>query len=192
MALRWERSGSSGIHGNVTKTTRLPNKASIFRAEIHAISLALSLIRHSEEKNFIIFSDYLSSLEAISGFKLEIDIVQNIIKDYTHLANSDKTIILCWIPSHVNIRGNERADIAAKSALSLPITNMKLPERELIPCVSKFCFDEIYGTVAREINFILFTPRLSLLSIAKIFPATIPSCSTDCELVILVSLTHTY
>ena len=30
----------------------------------------------------------MSSLEAISGFKLEIDIVQNIIKDYTHLAIS--------------------------------------------------------------------------------------------------------
>jgi len=44
------------------------------------------------------------SLEAISGFKLEIDNVQNIIKDYTRLANSGKTIILCWIPSHVNIR----------------------------------------------------------------------------------------
>ena len=84
----------------------------------------------------------MSSLEAISGFKLEIDIVQNIIKDYTHLANSGKTIILCWIPSHVNIRGNESADTAAKSALSLPITNMKLPARELIPCVSKFCIDE--------------------------------------------------
>ena len=66
----------------------------------------------------------MSSLEAISGFKLEIDIVQNIIKDYTHLANTGKAIILCWIPSHVNIRGNERADTAAKSALSLPITNI--------------------------------------------------------------------
>jgi len=43
------------------------------------------------------------------GFKLEIDIVQHIIKDYTHLANCGKTVILCWIPSHVNIRGNERA-----------------------------------------------------------------------------------
>jgi len=32
------------VHGNVTKTTRLSNKASIFRAELHAISLALSLI----------------------------------------------------------------------------------------------------------------------------------------------------
>ena len=101
------------IDGNVTKTTRLPNKASIFRAELHAISLALCLIRRSKEKNFIIFSDSMSSLEAISGFKLEIDIVQNIITDYTHLANSGKTIILCWIPSHVNIRGNERADTAA-------------------------------------------------------------------------------
>ena len=79
--------------------------------------------------DFIIFSDSMSSLEAISGFKLEIDIVQNVIKDYTHLANSGKTIILCWIPSHVNIRGNERADTAAKSALSLPIANMKLPTR---------------------------------------------------------------
>ena len=39
----------------------------------------------------------MSSLEAISGFKLEIDIVQNIIKDYTNLANTGKTIILFWI-----------------------------------------------------------------------------------------------
>jgi len=68
--------------------------------------------------------------------------VQNIIKDYTHLADSGKTIILCWIPSHVNIRGNERADTAAKSALSLPITDMKLPACELIACVSKLCLDE--------------------------------------------------
>jgi len=149
-----------------------------------------SLICRSKEKSFIIFSDSVSSLEAISGFKLKIDIVQNIIKDYTHLANTGKAIILCWIPNHVNIRGNERADTAAKSALSLPITNMTLPARELIPCASKFCFDEWQDTW--EINFILFTPRLALSSIAKIFPATVPSSSTDCELVILVSLTHTY
>jgi len=44
------------VYGNVTKTTRLPNKASIFRAELYAISLALVVIRHSKEKNFIIVS----------------------------------------------------------------------------------------------------------------------------------------
>ena len=84
----------------------------------------------------------MSSLQALSGFKLEIHFVQNIIKDYTHLTNSGKTVILCWIPSHVNIVGNERADTAAKSALSLPITNMKLPAGELFPQVSKFCLNE--------------------------------------------------
>ena len=38
---------------------------------------------------------------------------------------------------------------------------------------------KIYGTVARVINFILFTPQLALSSIAKIFPTTTPSCSTN-------------
>jgi len=86
--------------------------------------------------HFLIFCSFLLS------HPFEIDIVRNIIKDYTHLANSGKTIILCWIPSHVNVCGNERPDPAAKSALPLPITNMKLPARELIPCVSKFCLDK--------------------------------------------------
>ena len=66
----------------------------------------------------------------------------SICLSFPHLANSGKTIILCWIPSHVNIRGNERADTAAKSALSLPITKMKISARELLPHVSKFCLDE--------------------------------------------------
>ena len=69
----------------------------------------------------------MSSLQALCGFKLEIDLVQKMLKASTTLTNSGKSIVLCWIPSHVNIPGNERADAAAKSALSLPITNMKLP-----------------------------------------------------------------
>jgi len=105
----------------------------------HLHSLSFAVVKR---RILLFFSDSMSSLEAISGCKLEIDIVQNIIKDYTHLVKTGKTTILCWIPSHVNIRGNERADTAAKSALSFPVTNMKLPARERIPCASKFCFDE--------------------------------------------------
>ena len=91
------------------------------------------------EKNFVIFSDSISSLEALSGFKVELDLVYTITKDFTRLTNNGKTIVFCWIPGHVNIRGNEKADTAAKSALSLPVTNMKLPSCELISYVSKFC-----------------------------------------------------
>jgi len=117
----------------------------------------------------------MSSLEVISGFKLEIDIVQNILKDYTHLANSGKTIILCWIPSHVNIRGSEMADTAAKSALSLPVTNMKLPARELLPCVSNFCLAEwqdIWDCCEGNKLHSIY-PLFAFSSIAKICPVTI-------------------
>ena len=69
----------------------------------------------------------MSSLQSINGFNLDSDLVQKFLKDYTVLAKNGKNIILCRIPSHVGILGNEKADVAAKSALSLPVTCMKLP-----------------------------------------------------------------
>ena len=78
------------IHGTVTKTTRLSNKASIFRAELYAISLAIVLIRVVVLYYFLRHS--VSSLEALNEIRVELDPVQSIIKDctiYTHLARAE-------------------------------------------------------------------------------------------------------
>jgi len=53
-----------------------------------------------------------------------------------------KNIILCWIQSHVGNLGNKKADAAAKSALSLPVTRMKLPATDMYPRINKLIFDE--------------------------------------------------
>ena len=45
---------------------------------------------------------------------------------YYYLSIS-KEVIFCWLPSHISIRGNELADLEAKSALSLVIINFKIP-----------------------------------------------------------------
>ena len=73
------------------------------------------LVEQSKDTRFIVFSDSKSSLEALNGFRIELDLVLKIIKDYTSLIKAGKVIKFCWIPSHVNIPGNERADTAAKS-----------------------------------------------------------------------------
>ena len=62
----------AAVHRNKIKCVRLPNTASIFRAELYALLLAIEVVRRSKEKNFVIFSDSMSSLQAISGFKIEI------------------------------------------------------------------------------------------------------------------------
>jgi len=93
----------------------------------------MDVVWRSKEKNFVIFSDSMSSLQYINSFNHESDLVQKFLKDYTVLAKNGKNIILCWIASHVRILGNEKADAAAKSALSLPVTRMKLPATDMYP-----------------------------------------------------------
>jgi len=98
------RVAAAVVHRDNTKCVRLPDTASIFRAELYAILLAIDMVRRSKEKNFVIFSDSMSSLQSIYGFNLTL--VQKFLKDYTILAKNGKNIILCWILSHVGILGH--------------------------------------------------------------------------------------
>ena len=80
------RVAAAVVHRDNTKCVRLPDTASIFRAELYALLLAIDVVRCSKEKNFVIFSDFMSSLQSIYGFKLDSDLVQKFLKDYTILS----------------------------------------------------------------------------------------------------------
>jgi len=80
------RVAAAVVHRDNTKCVRLPDAASIFRAELYALLLAIDVVRRSKEKNFVIFSDSMSSLQSINGFNLDSDLVQKFLKDYTVLA----------------------------------------------------------------------------------------------------------
>src|SRR5215469_12866884 len=101
------------------RTASFPNCASILSAEIHAILLALRLIANSKNTKFMIFSDSLSSLQAISGNqgRIKRDVL-DVSEKLHRLSLSGKSVEFCWIPSHVGIRGNETVDVLAKRAIN--------------------------------------------------------------------------
>ena len=116
---------------------RLPNNATIFSAEAKAIDLALNFVSKYKEDKYIIFSDSFSVLQSIKNRKMENPLIQNILLR-VHELSFGKSIVFCWIPSHVGIHGNEEADLAAKKSLSLHPSNLKLPYTDFKSNVNKF------------------------------------------------------
>ncbi|GFO41939.1 RNA-directed DNA polymerase from mobile element jockey [Plakobranchus ocellatus] len=106
-------------HPDRSKATCLRDGASVLSAELEGIALALTEIKKLTKyhKNFDIFSDSLSALQAIQSknFKI-IDIRRqyNVIRKFPPYVH----ISFVWIPAHVGIQGNENVDKLAKAALN--------------------------------------------------------------------------
>ena len=107
--------GSVDVCEGVVRKTSLPQHALMFSAELHAIHLALGVIRDHQEHRFVIFTDSLSSIQAIQNGYTSNFICRR-LQHEMHDVLLTNTIELCWIPSHVGILGNEEADLTAKQA----------------------------------------------------------------------------
>ncbi|GBN50109.1 hypothetical protein AVEN_154704-1 [Araneus ventricosus] len=120
------------VFPNTTFSFKLHSSCSVFTAEIAAVLLALEKISDCLERKFIIYMDSLSVLECPKSFYMHSHhhpLVLNVLHLLNKLASRDFNI-LCWVPSHVGIVGNEKADKAAKLATvptnsSTPLTDFK-------------------------------------------------------------------
>jgi ribonuclease HI len=118
---------------------RLPDEASIFTAEARGIILALKIVETTQASKFIIFSDSLSCLQAIKHPCWKNPVILDIIEKTHILLVAGKEVKLCWLPSHVGIKGNEAADRAAKTALLLDIDqDIRLPYSDFKQIINKY------------------------------------------------------
>ena len=167
----------TGIHNRTWAfgplKTRLPDDSSIFSAEAVALIDALKIIQESRRKKFIIFTDSLSCMQAIENEDISNTLIQKFLIKHTQLLKKRKQITLCWIPSHIGIVGNERADKEAKSSLELDVRPLSIPFTDFLPKAKKFYHNLWRAIWDRSTDFLTlihvkdFTwtafPRLALL-----------------------------
>jgi len=80
------------------------------------------------------------------------------LKNYTPLVNTGKTVLLCWVPGHIGIRGNEEVDDVAKMALHSSISAVRYLSSDLYQDVINS--GKLIGVSVQAVNSIL----LSLIS----------------------------
>ncbi|KAK2161453.1 hypothetical protein LSH36_116g02027, partial [Paralvinella palmiformis] len=101
---------------------RLPDNTPITLAELHAIQAALAwkLFRHNT-KDIIIHSDSMAALTILQNriYKTYPEITSKIFKSAKLLPRQGTQGTIHWIPSHVDLDGNEHADRQANIATSL-------------------------------------------------------------------------
>ena len=120
---------------------RLPDGASVYSAELTALSLAIQYINNSDDCRFVIFSDSLSALQALHGRVFKNPLLCHIIHQYMNATDEGNNIAFCWVPSHVGIRGNELADWTAKAALNLELSDSQVPPSDFRQSANKLIYD---------------------------------------------------
>lgn len=129
--------------GNTVKI-RLHDCCNVYTSELQAIRLALHVIlnipqQYSSNREFLIISDSLSSLEALENLKTDHPCLLEIYKKLQKIHKANIKISFLWVPSHVGIRGNEFADTAAQEATSLPDVAGFVPSPDLKSLIRIYC-----------------------------------------------------
>ena len=69
---------------------------------------------------------------------LENPIIQEILHFFTYLEEVDLKIVFCWIPVHIGIKGNEKADEIAKEPINHRIYKIKTPYSDYRPRIANY------------------------------------------------------
>lgn len=109
-------------NSNIGLGYKLDNNFSIFSAEAVAILCALKHIQEHNRGclNWVIVSDSMSVLKNLKNNVINANanyIIYAIKQLWVKLSNLNIQVDFLWVPSHIGVKGNERADALAKAVI---------------------------------------------------------------------------
>ena len=93
--------------------------------------MAFSIVKNCDGDRYIIFTDSLFSLQALDSNNCDHPFIQDILKLFNDCLLVNKKVVLASVPSHICIKGNEKADKLAKQALNFNVLDLKVPYTDL-------------------------------------------------------------
>lgn len=154
---------------DVKISIRTSNNISVYTTEMLAIKHSLKWILTNPQKTnttpITILTDSKSSIEALEA---------PITKKTTNLINQIKDLItqienrieIVWIPAHVGIKGNEKADLLAKQATDKQNIDIKteITAEESIPLIHKYInqkWQNIYNRNKTKSHYKILEPKVT-------------------------------
>lgn len=121
------RVGYAMVYGSHVIAERLTSLCSIFTAELYAIDTAIDYAIEHDLSTLTVATDSKSSIMSLHSISKH-ELVKKIRGKSRRFP---EPVTLCWVPSHVGIRGNETADKEAKNSLDKEIiANKPLPNSD--------------------------------------------------------------
>ena len=175
-ASKFENKVGIGIYlekSNIKQAFRLNDNLSITTGELIAIKKVLEIILDNpdaEKIQICLCTDSLGACQALQSGNVKYvsrpDLLVEIILLHENIIKSDMKVKIVWIPSHVNIAGNEIADQCANEGRS----------KETIDFDCKLGYSEIVSLVNSRINNLVYQNQYSnsmhptVIKFRKTFP----------------------